>query len=207
MMDEAGARGTGRLVAAVGVVAAGSAVSLATFFAVGGPFGTINDIGNAAVGVLSAALAWRLRQELAGPLRDVAVGLALVGATLTVIGSALVVSGTTGFFLAGLVSSVGFAGIGTWLVIANRARVAGIRPAGRLRYLGLLAGSLMAAGVVSAPGILLQFDDMATAPGWVWIGFLGWLGTFVAYPAWALAVAWTATRVRREAMPPAVPAA
>jgi hypothetical protein len=27
---------------------------------------------------------------------------------------------------------------------------------------------------------------MATAPGWVWIGFLGWLGIFVVYPAWAI---------------------
>ena len=51
-------------------------------------------------------------------------GLAVAGAALTVVGSALVVSGTTGFFLAGLVSSLGFAGIGAWLVAANRSDAA-----------------------------------------------------------------------------------
>lgn len=45
----------------------GSAVSLATYFAVGGPFGAINDVGNAATGVLSAALAGRLRRRIARP--------------------------------------------------------------------------------------------------------------------------------------------
>ena len=44
----------------------------------------------------------------------------------------------------------------------------------------------MAFGVVMAPGIVLRLDDMANAPGWIWVGFLGWLGTFVVYPAWAL---------------------
>ena len=66
MMNEARHQDTGRLALAIGVVAAGSAVCLATYFAVQGPFGTINDIGNAATGVLSAALAWRLRRQIAG---------------------------------------------------------------------------------------------------------------------------------------------
>jgi hypothetical protein len=177
---------TGRLALAAGVVAAGSAISLATYFAVGGPFGTINDVGNAATGLLSAGLAWRFRREILGGAGRVAVGAAIVGAAGTVVGSALVVSGTTGFFLAGLVSSVGFAGIGAWLVVLNRRvdEAAGW-PRG-LRTFGVVTGVLMAFGVVSAPGILLRLDDMATAPGWIWIGLLGWFGTFVAYPAWAI---------------------
>lgn len=178
-------RDTARLSLALGVVAAGSAVSLATFFAVQGPFGTLNDVGNAATGVLSAALAWRLRDRLPGPGR-LAVGAALVGAAITVVGSALVISGTTGFFRAGLVSSVGFAGIGAWLVMLNRSTAAAkLRPR-RLRSLGVAAGALMAVGVVTAPGVALGLDDMAAAPAWVWIGSIGWLGTFVAYPAWAI---------------------
>ena len=186
MMDEAGARSTGRLAMAVGVVAAGSAVCLGTYFAVGGPFGTINDIGNAATGVLSGWLALRLRRQIPGRAGDVAAGVALAGAAFTVVGSALVVVGTTGFLLAGLVSSLGFAGIGAWLVVVNRGTrdVASWPP--RLRALGVAAGALMAVGVVMAPGIPLRLDDMATAPTWVWIGFVGWLGTYVAYPAWAI---------------------
>ncbi|MEO8230081.1 MAG: hypothetical protein ABI628_10015, partial [Chloroflexota bacterium] len=65
-MDDTRSRNTGRLALAIGVAAAGSAACLATYFVVGGPFGTINDIGNAATGILSACLAWRLRGQLSG---------------------------------------------------------------------------------------------------------------------------------------------
>ena len=27
---------------------------------------------------------------------------------------------------------------------------------------------------------------MATAPWWVWIGYIGWLGVYVALPVWAI---------------------
>ncbi len=194
-MDRDDARDIGRLAAAIGVVGVCSAASLATYFAVRGPFGTVNDIGNAAVGVLSATLARRLRNHATGRGRAAAVATAVAGAALTVVGSALVVSGTTGFLLAGLVSSVGFAGIGAWLVQVNRSEAARAWPR-RLRSLGVVAGGLMAVGVVLVPGILLRLDDMAAAPGWVWVGFTGWLGTYVVYPAWAL---WLAAVHRRSA--------
>ena len=184
-MVEPRARDTARLSIAVGFVAAGSAISLATFFAIGGPFGTINDIGNGAIGVLSAGLAWRLRGRVSGQVGGVATGLALVGAGITVIGSALIVSDTTGFFLAGLVSSVGFAGMGAWLIALNRSDQAGAMPRG-LRSLGIAAGGLMALGAAAIPGILLRLDDLATAPGWIWISAFGWLGVYVVYPVWAI---------------------
>jgi hypothetical protein len=195
-MDDGHTRDTGRLVVAVGVVAIGSAACLATFFAAGGPFGTLNDIGNATTGVLSAAVAWRMRSRIPGRLRGVGVGAALAGAAVTVIGSALVVSGTTGFFLAGLVSSLGFAGIGAWLVALSRNVPQESAWPARLRSLGVLGGSLMALGVVGVPGIVLRIDDMATAPGWVFIALLGWLGIYVVYPAWAL---WAGTLEMRRA--------
>jgi hypothetical protein len=199
-MNEGRHRDTGRLALAVGVCAAGSAVCLATFYAVQGPFGTINDIGNATAGVLSAGLAWRLRRLIPGRTGDVAVGLATVGAGLTVTGSVLVISGTTGFFLASLVSSVGFAGIGTWLLALNRSdSVAAVWPRG-IRRLGIAAGALMALGIVAAPGIFLRLDDMSTAPGWVWIGLVGWLGSFVVYPAWAIWLGRVETSLARVAI-------
>lgn len=183
-MDERAAQDTGRLALAVGLVAAGSAACLGIYFAVGGPFGTINDIGNAAIGVLSGWLAWRMHRR--GRPGAVATGAALVGAAITVVGSALVVSGTTGFLFAALVSSVGFAGIGAWLVAANRSADEAAAWPSRLRALGIAAGGLMAVGLVTLPGIPLRLDDMATAPAWVWIGLTSWLGTYVAYPAWAI---------------------
>jgi MFS family permease len=203
MMDEARHQDTGRLALAIGVAAAGSAVCLATYFAVQGPFGTINDIGNAATGVLSAGLAWRLRRQLPGRLATLGVGAATVGAGLTVAGSALVISGTTGFFFAGLVSSVGFAGIGAWLMILNKGDAMTSTVPPRLRSLGIAAGALMALGIAAAPGIALGLDDMATAPGWTWIGLIGWLGIFVVYPAWAI---WLASvELRRDRRAIAVP--
>lgn len=199
MMNEARNQDTGRLALAIGIAAAGSAVCLATYFAVQGPFGTINDLGNAATGVLSAGLAWRLRRQIPGRAATLAVGAAIAGAGLTVAGSTLVVSGTTGFFFAGLVSSVGFAGIGAWLVVLNKSdAMAAVLPR-RLRSLGVAAGGLMALGIAAAPGIVLGLDDMAAAPAWVWIGLLGWLGIFVAYPAWAIGLA-SETRQDRHAI-------
>jgi hypothetical protein len=185
MMDDVRPRDTGPLALAIAVAAAGSAASLATYFGVGGPFGTISDFGNAATGILSGCLAWRLRGLVTGRARA-AVGLALAGAAVTVAGTALVVSGTTTYLLAGLVSSLGFAGIGAWVVTLNRGTAASAVWPPRLRALGVAAGSLMAIGVVVTPGIALRFDDMATMPAWVWVGFLGWLGIFIVYPAWAL---------------------
>ena len=199
-MNERAHRDTGRLALAVGVCAAGSAVCLATFYAVQGPFGTINDIGNAAAGILSAGLAWRLRRQIPGRAGDVAVGAAIVGAMISVAGSSLVLSRTTGFFLAGLVSSVGFAGIGAWLLVLNRSdAVAAIWPQG-LRRIGVAAGALMTLGIVAVPGILLRLDDIRAAPGWVWIAQLGWLGIFVVYPAWAIWLARVETTLARQAI-------
>jgi hypothetical protein len=74
--------------------------------------------------------------------------------------------------------------VGAWLIALARAGRAG---AGRVRGLALLAGALMVVGAASAPGILRRLDDMDSAPGWIWIGMVGWLGIFVVYPIWALA--------------------
>ena len=197
-MDDTRTRDTGRLGLAVGVVAAGSAVCLATYFAVGGPFGTFNDIGNAATGILSGWLAWRLRGHVASRTARIVTGAALVGAAITVVGSALVISGTTGFLFAGLVTSVGFAAIGTWLVVTSNGGGEAAAWPRRLRSLGIAAGALMAVGVVLAPGIPLRLDDMETAPAWVWIGFVSWLGTYVVYPAWAIWMGLAELRLARR---------
>ena len=193
-MNEARARDNGRLALAIGGVAAASAAALGTYFAADGPFGTLNDIGNGSMGVLSGWLAGRLRGEMRSGVGRVATCAALVGAAITVAGSTLVVSGTTGWLFAGLVSSVGFAGIGAWLAVLNGSSSAAEASPRRLRALGVAAGALMAVGVVSAPGIILGFDDAATAPAWAWIGSIGWLGTYVVYPVWAIWTGFIAAR-------------
>ena len=83
-------------------------------------------------------------------------------------------------------SSVGFALIGLWLIALNRAlrsearvpQPRDIRP-GR-------GGGDGARALASAPGIVLGLDDFDTAPAWIWIGSLNWLGTYVLFPIWTI---------------------
>jgi hypothetical protein len=175
-------RTTALLAIATGLVAIGSVVSLVLFYIFGPPIGTINDVGNALIGVLSAALALDLRR-VTGWVATIA---AWIGAAVTVVGSWLVISDTTGFFLAGLVSSVGFALIGGWLVALNRSTRLVTAADGSLRTLGTVAGAAMLAGIVAVPGIAMGIDDMSAVPPWLWIFGLGWLGTYVLLPAWSL---------------------
>ena len=93
----------------VGVVAL---VSLIVFFIVGGPFGFINDVSNAALaGTLAAN--WLRSGERPTPSLRVTKDLALIGVAAAVVGSTLIIFDTTGYFLAALVSASGFALVGT----------------------------------------------------------------------------------------------
>jgi len=49
-----------------------------------------------------------------------------------------------------------------------------------------VAGALLVIGIAVIPGIVLRLDDMHTAPPWIWVGFVSWLGIHVGYPAWAI---------------------
>jgi hypothetical protein len=172
------ARALGWLSFAVGVIAFVSVGNLVLFFVAGDAFGTINDLGNAAVGILSGLLAWTsARSELpkAAGSHAAAVAIAVLGAGATVVGSVLVLSETTGFLLAGLVTSVGFALIGLWLVAFNWSLRADQGLSGWLPRTGIAAGAVMAVGLITLPGIVMRVDDMGAAPGWLWIGFVGWI--------------------------------
>jgi hypothetical protein len=188
----------GALAMAIGVVGIVSVVSLAVFFAVGGPFGSINDWTIGIVGGLTAALCLLVPGSVIGrsiPGGIGTTGLGVAGAVIVMIGAALVITATTGFLLAGLVESVGFALVGAWLVaVARSMRRDAVPTAGGLAILGQVAGWLMAIGIFALPGVILRLDDLETAPWWVWVAFVGWLGIFVAYPAWCL---WTGRTLRR----------
>ena len=96
----------------MGVVAL---VSLIVFFIVGGPFGFINDVSNAALAALAGTLAanWLRSVERPTPSLRVTKDLALIGVAAAVVGSTLIIFDTTGYFLAALVSASGFALVGT----------------------------------------------------------------------------------------------
>ncbi|MGW7686844.1 hypothetical protein ACWGID_39260 [Kribbella sp. NPDC054772] len=154
---------------------------LLVFYAAGEPFGVFNDVGNAVLGVLSLVLARCLlapipEQEDIGSAmvrRGLLLAAAAAGAALTVVGTVLVLTGVTGFYLAGLWSSLGFALIGIWLI--------GVR--------GILPGVVMLLGLVGLPGILIGLDDMDSAPPWAFVAGLSWAGTYLLFPTWSLRLA------------------
>jgi hypothetical protein len=194
-------RGVARLAVAVGAVALVSVSSLALFFIVGKPFGAINDWTIGIVGILSGLLALALNRsgEFAAPqVGSAATGVAVAGAVIVIVGSALVISETTGFLLAGLVESMGFALIGLWLIAFNRSIAFAPWVPARLPNLGIAAGIIMAIWFTVLPGVLIGVEDMEAAPAWFWIGFVGWLGIFFLYPIWSI---WFGAALRQERGP------
>jgi hypothetical protein len=166
--------------AAVAVVDGLAVALLIVFFAAGEPFGTLNDVLNALVGVLSAVLAgvW--------PARPLGRAVALAGGIVMVAGSVLVIFDVTGYFLAGLVSAVGAALIGVWVVMASTG-------ASRL---GVVAGVVMLTGLLAVPGVLTRVDDQDAAPWYVVAGQVSWLGTYLLYPIWCLRLTTSGRRGR-----------
>jgi hypothetical protein len=180
-----------RVAMAVATVDLLGVVCLILFFVVGGLFGPINDVANAAVGFLSAVLAL-LSPTIRSPgWRWLALTGAVVGAIVMTIGSVLVISYTTGYYLAGLVSALGAAFIGGWVLIANRLPpYAGELPRG-VRVTGLAAGAVMLVGLLAVPGVLARVDDQNASPWYVSLAQLSWLGTYLLYPIWCFRLART----------------
>ncbi len=186
--EPAGAIGdVARIALITGIAAILAAVALILLFTVGDPFGRANDSLNAAVGVLSAVLALVVLRSVGGSVPFTAV--AIVGATITVVGSWLVMTGTTGFQLAGFVSGVGFGLIGAWLLASIAVGPLGVSLSLIQARLGLAAGGLMLFGLIGLAGAAMAIDSAAATPWWLWLYGIGWLGTYVAYPAWCLLVA------------------
>jgi hypothetical protein len=182
LADPATSAGIARLATATGVVALATDALLVTFFTVGEPFGTINDAGSAALGVLAGTVAWRLRAYGGAA----ATGAAIVGGAVVVTGSGLVISRTTGWELAGFVSSAGYGLIGPSVATISSGLAADGSVPRRLGQLGRVTGLLMTLGLVAAVPAALRFDDPATTPGWAWLTMVGWVGPAILYPVWAL---------------------
>jgi hypothetical protein len=176
-----------RVALITGVVALLAVGTLVLFFTVGGPFGTVNDILNAGIGVSSAVLAVTILRSIGGS--PAATALALAGAAITVFGSWLVISGTSGFQLAGFVSGVGFALIGAWLLVSLASGGLGDALSPLASRAGMAAGAIMLVGVLGLAGAAMRIDSAADTPYWLWLYGIGWLGTYLVFPAWCLLLA------------------
>ncbi|MFZ5854011.1 MAG: hypothetical protein ACOYXS_05810 [Chloroflexota bacterium] len=174
-------RNTARLALATASAVVAADLAYVAFAAWGQPFGSLNDVLNAASAVLAGWLAWSLR----GRAGRVAAALALVGAAVAVVGSALVLSGATGWFRAAFVSAVGLGLLGPAVVATSRSLGAAGAMSRRLTRIGVVAGLVMTMGLLAAVPAAIGFDDPATAPAWAWLPYAGWVGAFLLYPVWA----------------------
>lgn len=185
-MDDAGRTSdaaAGWVAIALAIVTAASIAALILFYTVGGPFGSINDAGNALIGILSAGLAILLHRRVGSRVGVVA---AVVGAAVAVWGSWLVMTGTTGFLLAGFVSTIGFGLIGVWLAQVAWSPAAE-RWSSRIRQIARVAAVCMVAGgVLAVPGAVTGIDSFDAVPPWAWPFALGWLGIYLLYPIWSV---------------------
>jgi hypothetical protein len=169
---------------ALGGTAVTALVCLLAMFAGVPRAGTTNDYLNGALGWAALAVAVLVRRRNpSGWSGDVATVAAAVGAVLMTWGSWLVITETTGYVLAGLVSALGLSSIGTWLLLAHRATGLG---AGRL---GRAAGAVMASGILALPGALEGVDDYSGAPWHVYVAGVAWLGAYLLLPAWCARLA------------------
>ena len=176
----------GRVALATALVSLLAVLSLIIFYAVGGPFGFLNDVANGLIGVLSLALAWLWVRNSRGGWSTLAIAFASLGAIVMVLGSLLIIVDITGWYLAGLVSSVGSALIGIWLLIANRLHRSSPELPRGLIMLGMTAGISMIIGWFALAGVIARIDDPQLAPLYVNAGLLNWIGTYLLYPAWCL---------------------
>lgn len=173
------------LALAVAVVTLLGLALLIIMFMFGEPFGTLNDICNGTAGLLSAALALALYPEHHARNPQLALAaliVVIIGAVTVVVGSVLIMSGTTGFFLAGMYTMTGYALIGLWLLALNNGSP---WPHG-LAAFGLIAGGVMALGLAALPSIFMGIDSFGAATWHTWLGQVGFLGWAVLYPIWCL---------------------
>ncbi|HEX9389273.1 MAG TPA: hypothetical protein VF918_23310 [Anaerolineales bacterium] len=177
----------GRLAITTGISGLLALVLLILFFTIGGPFGTLNDICNGITGILSGVLAWSLSNKFQAGLKFFI--LSLIGALAVALGSVLVIFEITGWYLAGLYTSAGYALIGLWLLALNYS-VRQINPwPHRLVNWGLISGSIMALGLLTISGIINGIDAWELGPWYVnYIGQLGSVGYLLLYPLWCILV-------------------
>jgi hypothetical protein len=162
-------------------------VLLILFFTVGAPFGTLNDIFNGMTGILSGFLAWSLSYQFkAGRIFFM---FALIGALAVALGSVLVIFEITGWYLAGLYTSAGYALIGLWLLaLIYSVRRIDLWPHSLVNW-GLISSVIMALGLLTIPGIINRIDAWELGPWYInYVGQLGSIGYLLLYPLWCILV-------------------
>jgi hypothetical protein len=164
-------------------------IFLILMYSVNMSFGKVNDVFNSIIGISSVVLAWTLyaeHQAKSLSMSQIGLSLAVLGAIFTIIGSILIIYGFTDFVLAGWFTGLGIALIGLWLVIFCYSMLRGDVLPHNLIIFGIVAGALMAIGLLGIPGIFAKIDSMESLPWFLTIAFFGYLGTYILYPIWTI---------------------
>jgi hypothetical protein len=169
-------------------------ISITLFYALAqrgdNPFGTLNDMCVALGGIFSGWLAWKLyptHHSYAPRESRLALGLGFGGACLVPVGSVLVIFGFTGWFLAALVTTFGYALIGLWLLGLNNSALHWRAFPRALAQYGVITAWVMVIGILAAPGILAGTDALESAPWLVLTAlYTGGLGWNILYTIWCV---------------------
>ena len=151
-------------------------------------FGTLNDIANAVMAVLGVILVSLLFMHYRSQLQwfhPLFLGISILGRIVAVWGSILIISGRSGFILAGLYSAAGYGLIGLWLFTFNLAmRGNGSLNQGIVTF-GIITGFAMILGLGGLPSLFRNadaFDQIPMVEMILWsIGSLAWL---ILQPIW-----------------------
>ncbi len=180
---------TGWVAIATGISAILAVIFLTLMYTVNQSFGRVNDVFNSIVAISSVVLVWMLYAEhhARSPLMSqIALGLAVLGAIFTIIGSILIIFGFTGFVLAGWYSAIGYALIGLWLAAFCYSFLHSDALPHNLVIFGIVVGAFMVVGLLGIPGIFAGIDSMESMPWYLYVAFFGWLGIYILYPIWTI---------------------
>jgi hypothetical protein len=154
-------------------------VTLIAFFAVGEPFGVINDLTTVILALSMVPLAFvlhRLHQRTAPRLSVGAFVFGIFAMVSAAVLQALLVLGLVRFELTLVAVPVAFGVIGLWLVLNSYlGRNSGTLPSG-LIWIGIIAGSAL---VLVLVGVLLGGPQHPLAA-------VGGLTAVICYPVWAI---------------------
>ncbi len=154
-------------------------VTLIAFFAVGEPFGVINDLTTVILGLSMVPLAFVLHKLHRRAAPRLSFGAFVIGVLAMVSAaalSALLVLRLVSFELTLVAVPVAFGVIGVWLVLNSYlGRNSGTLPSG-LIWIGIIAGSAL---VLVLVGVLLGGPQHPLAA-------VGGLTAVICYPVWAI---------------------
>ena len=176
---------TGKLASAIVVTAILSIITLALLYSGVPIFGLINDLTNAASGVLIAVMAWQFHSLLRERVSGVALlflMIVFVGTAAIIINSILVAFGRMHWLTGGIYTAIGYGLIGIWLLVLIRMIAPQPFLTSGLIRLGTVTGFALLFCLPAAP--LMGFGEKLEMNALIIIVFFGAGTGWLLFPIW-----------------------